>query len=56
MKLTFSKQADQFLIKTPNFDRQAEKFLITPVKKPKNINAIDITGHAYVVLVPHTSC
>ena len=34
-KLIFSKQADQFLIKTPNFDKQAEKFLTTPVKKPK---------------------
>ena len=32
-------------MKTPNFDKQAEKFLITPVKKPKKINVIDITGH-----------
>ena len=32
-------------MKTPNFDKQAEKFLITPVKKLKNINVIDITGH-----------
>ena len=31
-KLTFSKQ---ILMKTPNFDKQAEKFLITPVKKLK---------------------
>ena len=30
---TFSKQAGQFLVKTPNFDKQAEKFLITPVDK-----------------------
>ena len=33
-KLAFSKQADQFLIKT-YFNKQAEKFLIPPVKKPK---------------------
>ena len=52
-KLAFSKQTNQFLIKTSNFDKQAEKFLITPVKKPKNINVLDITGHAYVVLMPH---
>ena len=32
-------------MKTPNFDKQAEKFLIPPVKKLKNINVIDITGH-----------
>ena len=32
-------------MKTPNFDKQTEKFLITPVKKLKNINVIDITGH-----------
>ena len=31
--------------KTPNFDKQVEKFLKTPVKKLKNINVIDITGH-----------
>ena len=41
----FSKQAGQFLMKTPNFDKQAEKFLITPVKKLKNINVIDIFRH-----------
>ena len=28
----FFKQADQLLIKTPNFDKLAEKFLIIPVK------------------------
>ena len=44
-KLTFSKQAGQFLMKTLNFDKQAERFLITPFKKLKNINVIDITGH-----------
>ena len=28
------------------YDKQAEKFLITPVKKlKKNINVIDIIGH-----------
>ena len=48
------KRLTSFL-KTRNFDKQAEKFLITPVKKQKNINVIDITGHAYVVLMPHTS-
>ena len=32
-------------MKTPNFDKQAVKFLITPVKKLKNINVIDIIGH-----------
>ena len=37
-KFAFSKQACQFLIKTPNFDEQAEKFLITPVKKLKKIS------------------
>ena len=36
-------------MKTPNFDKQAEKFLVTPVRKLKNINVIDITGHD----VPH---
>ena len=41
-KLAFSKQAGQFLIKTPNFIKQAQKFLITPVRKLKNINAIDV--------------
>ena len=45
MKLAFSKQAGQFLMKTPNFDNQAKKFLITPVKKLKSINVIEITGH-----------
>ena len=42
-------------MKTPNFDKQAEKVFITPVKKLKNINVIDMTGHGYVVLMPHTS-
>ena len=47
-KLAFSKQADQFLMKTPNSDKQAEKFLVTPVKKTeKHINVY--------VLMPHTS-
>ena len=32
-------------MKTPNFDKQAEKFFITTVKKLKNINVIDITCH-----------
>ena len=32
-------------MKTPNFDKHAEKFLITPVKKLKNISVIDIVGH-----------
>ena len=32
-------------MKTLNFDKQAEKFLITPAKKLKNISVIDITGH-----------
>ena len=40
-------------MKTPNFDKQAEKVLITPVKKlKKNVTVIDMTGH---VNVPHTS-
>ena len=32
-------------MKTPNFDKQAEKFLITLVKKLKNISVIDIIDH-----------
>ena len=32
-------------MKTSNFEKQAAKFLITPVKKLKNISVIDITGH-----------
>ena len=33
-------------MKTPNYDKQAEKFFITLVKKlKKNINVIDITSH-----------
>ena len=32
-------------MKTPHFDKQAEKFLITPAKKLRNINVLDITGH-----------
>ena len=32
-------------MKTPNFDKQAKKFLITAVKKLKNISVIGITGH-----------
>ena len=33
-------------MKTPNFDKQAEKFLINPVKKlKKNINVTDVTGN-----------
>ena len=55
--LTFSKQANQFLTKTSNFDKQADKFLITPVKKLNNTNILDITDtvHAYIVLIPHIS-
>ena len=34
-KFAFPKQAGQFLTKTPNVDKQAKKFLITPVKKLK---------------------
>ena len=32
-------------MKTPNFDKQAEKFLITPVKKLKKYQCNYITGH-----------
>ena len=32
-------------METSNFDNEAEKFFITPVKKLKNISAIDITSH-----------
>ena len=32
-------------MKILDFDKQAVKFLITPVKKLKNINVIDITDH-----------
>ena len=32
-------------MQTLNFDKQAEKFLTTPVKKLKNINVIDSTSH-----------
>ena len=33
-------------MKTPNFDKQTEKFLITPVKKLKKYQCvIDITSH-----------
>ena len=32
-------------MKIPNFDKQAAKFLVIPVKKLKNINVIDITDH-----------
>ena len=45
-KLCFSKQAGQFLMKTSNYDKQADKFLITPVKKLKKYQCIiDIAGH-----------
>ena len=50
------KKEKRLLIKTPNFDQQAKKLRTTPVKKPKNIRVIDITGHAYIVLMTDTSC
>ena len=39
-------------MKTPNFDKQAEKLLLTQVKKLKKINVIDIIGHD----VPYLTC
>ena len=36
-------------MKTQNFDKQAQKFLITPVRKLESISVIDITDHE----VPH---
>ena len=50
-KLIFSKEAGQFLMKTPNFDKQAEKFLITPVKKRKKYQC-KLTS---LVMMSHTS-
>ena len=40
-------------METPNFDKQAEKFLVTQVKKLKKINVIDITGHDVPYLTYH---